>query len=375
VLDLTSLVVLAGLFLGLVVGDAALFGDPVQLQITVPTKLADSGFTQAAAEDVFSAQVADLGREQSFVPTPSVQISARPGVLAAMAKPLGLDGVVIAVQGQAGADVIIVRGVILTPATGNGLDMITVVTRPHEPSAQVRLTQENGDAPALVRRSAEWAMELVSPYRLALTQFTDGLRGDAARLKRAKDIATRAVTQPWGMSPPTGLVMLHNLLATMALLDGDMAEMHAQFNLTDPIPGALPAAHGVVEANRAFLAVAAGRPKEAEWHYQTAMSLVRGLDLRGWGARMNTLGALVAWSNGDLTTAEAMLRAAVAERPEEETPHAYLARLLEARGDKAGAGAEATLAADNRRFETDYPSLPQSLFWVDPVHGGMRRRS
>jgi hypothetical protein len=375
-LDLTSLVIMAGLFLGLVVGDAALFRDPVQLQISVPSKLAEGGLTETAAEYVFSAQVAEMGQAVSFVPTPSVQISARPTILAALAKPLNLDNVVVAIQSQAGVDVVTVRGVIVAAASGNGLDMVTMVTRPREPAAQVRLSQEDGDATVLIQRSAEWAMELVSPYRLALTQFAHGLKSDPALLKRAKDIATRAVSQTWVPSRATEQVMLHNLLATVALLDGDIAEVHAQFRLTDPIPGALPASHGVIEANRSFLALVEGQPTEAERHYRAAMTKTEGLArLRGWEAKMNTLGALVAWANGNVARAEAMLRTAEAEMPEEETQHAYLARLLESQGDKAGAAAERTAAANDRRFETDFPALPQSLFWVDPVHGGMQRRS
>ncbi len=108
------------------------------------------------------------------------------------------------------------------------------------------------------------------------------------------------------------------------MLDGDMAEVQAQFSLTDPIPDALPAAHGLVEVNRSFLAIAAGQPKEAEQHYRAARSMIVGIDLRGWTARISTLGALVAWSNGDLATAETVRRAAIADEPDEETPHAYL---------------------------------------------------
>src|SRR6185503_15455822 len=106
VLDLTSLMIVAGLFLGLVVGDAALFGDPVQVQISVPSKVSDTGFTEAAAEQVFAAKVAEMGQARSIVHTPSVQISTRPSILAAMAKPLSLDNVVIAIQSQAGVDVV-----------------------------------------------------------------------------------------------------------------------------------------------------------------------------------------------------------------------------------------------------------------------------
>ena len=51
-IDLTTLALVAGLFFGAVIGDAALFGDPLRLQISVPTRLADGGFTEEAAEQM-----------------------------------------------------------------------------------------------------------------------------------------------------------------------------------------------------------------------------------------------------------------------------------------------------------------------------------
>jgi hypothetical protein len=161
----------------------------------------------------------------------------------------------------------------------------------------------------------------------------------------------------------------------VALLDGDDAEVQAQFRLTDPIPNASPMAHGLVALNRCFVDLAARRPTEAEQHYQAGEMLTADMHLRGWDHRVRTLGALVAWSRGDVAQAEAMLRQVIADAPEGETAHAYLAQLLDAKGDASGAAIERAAAAANRRFEADFPAFPQSLFWVDPVHGGLRRRS
>ena len=70
-----------------------------------------------------------------------------------------------------------------------------------------------------------------------------------------------------------------------------------------------------------------------------------------------------------------MLRDSIADMPESETGHYYLAQLLEARGDTMGAAAERIIAANSHRLDNDFQSMPLALFWVDPVHGGMRRRS
>ena len=373
-LDLTSLVIIASLFLGLVVGDAAVFGDPIRLEISVPPAVAASGLTSGAAEDVFSAQVAEMGQARSIVDTPSVQRSSRPPILASLARPLGLDSVVVALQDRINPDVVSVRGVMLASPGGQGLEMVTVVTTPDTAPVQLRLQQQDGDAAALVRRSAEAAMEWVSPYRLALTLFSRGLAGDAVMLARSREVALRGVARRWAPAHATEEVMLLNLLATMALLDGDLATMRTRLQETDLVPGAEDAAHGVVAFNRAFLAVADRQPEEAARRYAEARRRTSTTTLPGWRERMATVGALVAWSQGDLAAAEALLRATVARLPQDETAHAYLARLLEQRGDAAGAAAERAEAANNRRFDTDFPALPLSMFWVDPVQGGLRRR-
>jgi hypothetical protein len=375
VLDLTSLIVVAGIFLGLAVGNAALFGDPVQVQISVPPKVAETGFTGAAAEQVFAAQVAELGQTLSIVDTPRVQLSTRPTVAAALAKPLNLENLVVAIQSQAGVDVVTVRSIMLLDGEGKRLDMMTVLGMPRETPVQFTLSEEDGDATSLVRRSAERAMEWVSPYRLALTHFASGVSGDAPQLVRAREIADRAVARPWVPARATEHVMLHNLMAMMLLLDGNDAAAADELRLTDAIPAADRKAHGVVELGRSFLDVAARRAGDAERHYRAGKTMTSGVHMRGWDARIGTLGALIAWLRGDLSQAEAMLREATAAMPEAEEAHAYLAQLLEAKGDAAGAAAERDLAASSHRFANDFIAIPQSLFWVDPVHGGRKRRS
>jgi hypothetical protein len=66
--------------------------------------------------------------------------------------------------------------------------------------------------------------------------------------------------------------------------------------------------------------------------YQAARAMTASLNRRGWDARVGTLGALVVWSGRVLARAETMLRASIAEGPDEETPHGYLAQVLKAKG-------------------------------------------
>lgn len=89
-MDLTSLVLLASLMVGLIVSDAAFSGGNMALTIAVPQKVADTGFRSQTAEDVFTAEAARIGRTSSIVPPPIVETSARPGLFGALVKPLNL---------------------------------------------------------------------------------------------------------------------------------------------------------------------------------------------------------------------------------------------------------------------------------------------
>ncbi len=373
VIDFTTLLLIAGLFFGMVIGDATLFGDPLRIQIAVPAKLAETGFTEAVAERLFLSEAARIGRAMSIVRTPGVEVSSQGSVFAAVAKPLSLDQVVVALQSRVGFDVISVDGAVLDKA-GGGLEMVIFVSRPDEPLTKIKLAQPDGNPVALVEHGSHSVLEEVSPYRVALTEFSDALGRNAASPTEAKATASRAVARPWVASHATERVMLHNLLGLTALLEGDFAGAQAQFDLTDAIPQAAPAARGTVALNRAFVAVAQKRPAEALAYYNTGLEESASVALQGYNAKIDTVAGLVAWSRGDTERAEQLLRIAIASQPGEEAPHAYLADLLAAKGDAAGAAAERTAAANSRRFGFEIPALAQSEFWVDPVKGGLKRR-
>jgi hypothetical protein len=113
VIDFTTLLLAAGLFFGLVIGDATLLGDPLRVRIVVPARVADTGFTEAVAEHLFLSEAARVGRALSIVRTSGVEVSSRGSVLAAIAKPLSLDQVVVALQSRVGIDVVSVDAAVL----------------------------------------------------------------------------------------------------------------------------------------------------------------------------------------------------------------------------------------------------------------------
>jgi tetratricopeptide (TPR) repeat protein len=370
IIDLTTLMMIAGLFFGAVIGEATLFGDPVRVEITVPPKLVEVGFTEAVAEHLFLSEAVRVGRDLSVIGTPGVQVSGSGSLFAAMARPLALDQAVVALQNRAGFAVVSVDGAIVDK-TGGGLEMVIFVTWPDATLTKIKLAQPDGNAAALVERGSLAVLEEVSPYRVALAAFSDALDADASPTE-AKTMADHAVARPWAASHANELVMLYNLLGLIALVDGDLAGAKAQFDLSDAVPRAYPAAIGTIALNRAFVAVAQKQPDEALAYYNAGLK--ESADVEIYDGKIDTLAGLVAWSRGDTERAERLFRIASEVAPDDEAPHAYLAQLLAAKGDATGAAAESSAAASRRRFETAIPALAVSVFWVDPVKGGLKRR-
>lgn len=365
----------AGAMLAVIVGNAAFFGDPLRVQISVPERLADSGFTQIAAEQIFVAQVGRIAAVPSLIPMPHADVSSGPSVLSALAKPLKLDTLVASIQSQVGRNLVTVDGVVMADEASPRLDMVMIVNQPSMPPAQFRLSQENGDATSLVMQGAGLAMENIAPYRVALTQFTQALAGDAASFNLAQATATRALAHPWVADLSTQDAMLRNLLAILAVERGDIAGAQAQLDLSDPIPDVWPGARGQIELNRAFLAVATKRPADARRYVDSGRALSRDVTADGFGSVIDTLDGVVTWANGDLAGAERLFRRSISAVPHDEASHTYLAHLLGTKGDPVEAKAELAVAAGARAYDVQLRGLLQENFWVDPVTGELTKRS
>jgi hypothetical protein len=371
--DFTSLFLLAGMVLGLIAGEAAMYGDTLTLRINVTPKVVQNGFDAATAEQIFVAESARIVRGKSIIPTPTLRVNSRPTVMSALAAPLQLTTVVGALQDEFGYDRLVVNATIMT-GTGDALRMLIVVEQPRQTPEQIQITQTDGDPAALVRRGADMTMARVSPYRVAQADYIRGLDNTPAALSEAKETAIRYLSRPWELERASERAMLYNLLAMLALLDEQIPLAESQLKLVDPIPGVLPAARGVVALNRAFLAVAGKRSAEALEYFQAGQKLAASIALPDFSASVTTLSALVSWSAGDMVEAEKSLRGAMVALPSDEAPHFYLAQLLAAKGDEAGAQKERDAAAAAHPFAVEIPIFAQSIFWLDPIKGGIQRR-
>jgi hypothetical protein len=389
VIDFTSLFIVAGLVFALLAGDAAVYGDTVRVQIAVAQSLHDAGFTEASAEAVFMAEAGRIVRGESVIPAPVVRVNTSPSVITALAKPLSLDTVVEAMQNQLGIDHLQVSGAVLAE-TGNGklaatdpvrpltpgtkLDMIVVVAQPHQTPVQIVLEQPDGDATTLVKRGAGWAMEHVSPYRVVLAHFLDGIQGDPADLSRATAAADRFLHSPWNPERASERAMTHNVLALIALLDNRIADADAQLTLAQTIPNVLPQARSEIALNQSFVALTRAQPEKAAELLRVSREQAEQLDLPGFAANLDIQEGLIDWGAGDRAAAEEKFRQIIEMVPDSETAHHYLAELLREKGETQGAAAEEQTERISHSFENRTQGLAVVLFWTDPVKGGVTRR-
>lgn len=383
--DLTTLAILAALFISAVAGEAAFYSDTLHLHIGVPASLEKTGFDEEFAEQTFTSEAARIIRGHSIIPAPSMRVQSQPTIASAIAQPLRLGPVVQSLQNHFGVEALSVTAAILEsevkpgekPVAGKRppLEMALIVSEPeqHDP-AQVRLTQEDGDPVALVQQAAQWTMERVAPYRVALAHFLTGVQGDPGGFAAARETALRNLDMPWQAQRASERAMMYNILANIALVEGKPTDAIEAYDLADQVSDVMPAVRAEMGLNHALVAVVLKRPAEAAEVLKQAERASTDLDLPGFAANLRLVEGLVAWANGDLTTAEETFRDIATREPLNEAGHHYLGKLLAARGDKDGATAQTNFATAVHLTEPPTQGLVARLFWIDPVEGSLTKR-
>lgn len=375
--DPVSLAMLAVMMVGLVVGDATFFGNAIHVSIAVPSKLSDKGFSEATAEEAYASELTRLDRlGASVIPMQHVRINAHPGPLYAVAGPLDLSELVRSLQTEVRSDLVLVDGSIVADTSSPALNLVLTVMNADHPGHTVNLAEPDGDPLALVRQGARATLEQLAPYRVALADFSAGLAGDKQALQRSEAEVDRALTKPVDPQMASQWAMMHNLRALMALLANNSAAAAQQLALADQVPGTLPVAHVIITLNRAFLAVANRQPVEAARYYQTALSLCQSINVPpDLATRINELGAIIAWSDGDTRYAAQLFRSVIAAEPLTNQANVYLTEMLAVQGSATPAQLEPETATTHSGGGHDIFALAQTVFHVDVIHGGVKRWS
>lgn len=388
--ELGTIALLVGMFLAAIAGEAVFYRDTLHLQINVPNALQEQGLSEPVAEEVFSSEAARILRGQSVVPAPDIRIHSQPNLLSAVVQPLSLDSAVAALQTQFGVDRL---GVIAAIMPGKGkpdpgdnlpvrppgrdaqpLQLLLLVSQRYGDPAQVRLAQDDGDAVTLLRRGAQWAMERVAPYRVALSHFLSGTQGDPEGFPAARHSVARSLARPWHTEQASERAMLLDLHALLDAADDKLAEALATYRTIGEMPDLLAAVRADVALNHATLALALKQSGQAADLLKRGADMHAGTALPDFAINLQLLEGLIAWAESDLATAESRFRSVAAQAPMNEAGHRYLGQLLAARGDRDGSVRALDAAQAVHGANPPQEALALALFWVDPVAGGLTRR-
>ena len=259
-------------------------------------------------------------------------------------------------------------------STAPPLQMVLVVSQPETAPAQARIAQEDGDPVTLVRRAAQWSMERVAPYRVALSHFLSGTEGDAEGFGLARQTVARALVRPWQPRQAAEHALLYNILGLVDTAENDLPAAVAAYRSIDTIPGVPAEVRAEVALNHAIVALALKQPAHAADLLVLAKTTSTLVNLPGFADNRRLIEGLIAWGNGDLAAAETIFRGVTAQAPLNEAGHHYLGEVLAARGDSAGADTAHATAGAVHSADPPRQALAVALFWVDPVAGGLTRR-
>jgi hypothetical protein len=398
--DITSLTVVVGLLFSLLVSQAAFNSDNMRIRITVSPDIAKTGFSEPVAEELFAAVAANLTSGDSLVAPPTLRIHSQPGITSTLAENFSLGGIVAATQTSLGVPTMSVKAAIMQqtmpetmpvgaepPKPGEAakpaetakptaaasktcLDMLLVVTHPDYGIEQNRITQcDSSDPILLVQKGAAWAMERVSPYRVALAEILCVAQGAGGTLADAKATTLRILSRPWAVEKASERALTYNLLAMIALAEKDPVASDQWLKEALEVPEVHPRIRRLVTMNQAMVATVRKQPGDARTLLTKAMAEGYSIDLPDFAANSLVMQALIAWSGGDAVKAEALLRDAGRVSEKNQAVHYYLAKLLTLKGDTAGAARETNAANAARRFDPTSQALVVALFWIDPVNG------
>jgi len=373
-MDLGTLAMLASMLFGAIVSDAILFGKTMRVEFTVPKVVAEQGFTQDVAERLFISEFGRLADISFILPFPTISQASQDSLLSIVAKPLRIDPIAELVQRKIGSDVVSIQNTMVNAGGATKFDIYSVVTDAGGSVSRHVMTGAS-DAPAkLVEGMARRIASDTLPYRVAMSDYVIGLHGDPKGFEMAKQLAEHALGTGFDRSKATQRVMLYNVLGLLKVRENDPAAAEQIWAEAMQVPFAKGASYSIVAANRAFIAISQRDFRHArEMHGIALANKVRPY-LDYYDDHLKFLDALISWGEGNTQAAEGQF--AVLEKALiGDTAPTYLATLLSAQGRTEEAKAATARATFMKTVKTQHPDLVGSVYWVDPVKGGFKRRT
>lgn len=372
-MDISTLVVIAGLLFGAIIGDAVVFGRTVRVDFTLPKSVEAQGMTQDAAENVFISEMARLADIPFILPFPTVAQSSRDSLLSIVAKPLKIDPVVELLQDKFGADRVNIK-MLMFAGDGDGmLDLHALVTVTNGTAGRFSVKGPAKNPHALIEAMAREIATGILPYRVALSMYNEGLHGAPARIADAKKLAQSTLSEGFDKSRAQQRALLFNVLALIAMQENDAAGAEERLAAGMQVPLVPAMARSILAINQAFLALGRKDIAAARAHYNRAAALKTAPYLDYYDHHLMMVDGLILWGEGNLDAAEERFQY-VEQFVLGDTALTYRARILEFRGKTDEAKALAGRAAFLKTIRNQHPDLIGSVFWVDPIKGGFQRR-
>ena len=372
-MDISTLFVLASLLFGAIIGDAVVFGKTMRAEFTLPKTVETQGFTQDAAENIFISEFARIADIPFILPFPTVAQANKDSLLSVVAKPLKIDPIVELLQDKFGADRVSMK-LLMVPSPEEGkLQVTALVTTSGGQSKKFVVAGPDKAPAALIEETARQIAADLLPYRVSLSYYDQGLAGKPERFAAARELASAALQSGFDKTRATQHGMLFNVLGLVAAQQKNLAAADEYWADGMQVPMASGTATAILAANRAVLAVARKDPKAAREFYNIAMASKTPPYLDYFDLHLEMINAIILWSEGKHQEAETNFLYVERVLVGDTAPN-YRARLLQHMNRNEEAQAVAKRAAYLKTIRNQHPDLVGSVFWVDPVNGGLTPR-
>ena len=373
IMDIGTLLVLAGMFLGAVVGDAVLFGKTMRVDFSLPQTVTSQGITQETAEQLFIAELSRLSDIAFILPFPTVAQANKDSLLAVVAKPLKIDPVVEVIQSKFGSDVVSMKFAMMKGPGDSEHTLIGVVTTPNGSTTRYSRTGSDRRPDELVEQMARHIASENLPYRVAMADYVAGVQGDPKGFEQARELANKALGNGFDKSTATQRAMLYNTLGLLEVHAGNLAAADALWAKGMAVPMAKGTAYSILAVNRAFVSLAQRDAKQARAHYNIALANLQLPYLGYFDHHLGIVDSLITWGEGDRVTADAGL-VRTGYNLVADTALTYRSEIAAEQGRPVDAKEFAEKAAFLKTLKHIHPDLVGSVFWVNPTKGGLTLR-
>jgi tetratricopeptide (TPR) repeat protein len=367
-MDLISIATGGALIFGLLTADVVVSAETVAVKITVPASVAQTGYTEDVAEQIFTHQFETMNQTRSLLRPPVIRPARQPTIIGVIAGSLRLDNFTAPLQDLLGLERMRIVGAVVAGAPGEGQRLLINSSSAYSGAFSLDLS-ERGETDRLLRRAALETMERMQPYRAALFHFDQVTRLGGKDFSAVAQLAKRELTRPPRAEVLQERSFLENLLGMVALMNNDLEEAERRFRISF----SLNPSFDIGRLNLAFVHVERDRYQDAIDILKPliAISPARRFPLLSTRARPlqeaihSTLGVAL-WAQGDLDGAEAAFSRATREHPNSAGAYSYWARLLLERGDTVRAAEKAEKARVNALTFENYSEVANLYFWMSP---------